>query len=264
MNNKYTTQSLKVQFENPPGFMLDGRLDQPADIAPVAYAIMCHCFTCTRETLTTSRVCRGLAQKGMAVLRFDFIGLGSSEGEFADSNFSTMVDDVLAASHYLSEHYHAPVALIGHSMGGTAVLAAATEIKSCHSVITIASPSQPQHILHHFGSAMKQLEAGEDAHITVAGVKYPVKPQFISDVRQYDLKLTPDSFSKRLLSIRAGQDELVAASEAEEIIRYTSAEHKLLHLEEADHLFRDREASNTMIDEIADWIMTGQMNFDSD
>jgi len=257
MNNKYATQSLKVQFNNSPGFMLDGRLDLPVDIEPIAYVIMCHCFTCTRETLTTSRVCRGLAQKGMAALRFDFTGLGGSKGEFADSNFSTMVDDVLSASHYLSEHYHAPVALIGHSMGGTAVLAAAAEIKSCHSVITIASPSQPQHILHHFGSAMKQLEAGEDAHITVAGVQYPVKPQFISDVRQYNLRLKPDSFNKRLLSIRAGQDELVARSEAEEIIRYTSAEHKLLHLEDADHLFKNREASNTMINEIYDWIVAG-------
>lgn len=235
--------------------MLDGRLDLPADIEPTAYAIMCHCFTCTKETLTTSRVCRGLAQQGMAVLRFDFTGLGGSQGEFADSNFSSMVDDVLSASHYLKEHYHSPVALIGHSMGGTAVLAASPEIESCHSVITIASPAQPQHILHHFGSAMKQLEAGEDAHITVADVRYPVKPQFIADVKQYNLKHKLGSFYKRLLSIRAGKDELVAENNAEEIIRYTSAEHKLLHLDDADHLFRNREASNTMVNEIADWVI---------
>jgi alpha/beta superfamily hydrolase len=255
MHKKYSTQSLKVQFENSSGFKLDGRLDQPTDIEPIAYVIMCHCFTCTKETLTTSRVSRGLAQKGLGVLRFDFTGLGDSEGSFADSNFTSMVNDVLSASHYLKDHYHPPVALIGHSMGGTAILAAATEINSCHSVITIASPSQPQHVLHHFGPAMKQLEAGEDTYIVVANEQYPVKPQFISDIRQYNLKKTLENFSKRLLSIRAGNDELVAKNDADEIIRYTHAEHKLLDFNEADHLFRDREISNTMISEIADWII---------
>jgi len=235
--------------------MLDARLDQPSHIKPVAYAIMCHCFTCTKDTLTTSRVSRGLAQRGLAVLRFDFTGLGDSEGQFADSNFSSMVSDILAANDYLSEHHQSPIALIGHSMGGTAVLAAATEIHSCQSVITIASPSLPQHVLHHFGSAIKQLEAGENSHITVAGELYPVKPQFISDVRQYDLKHKLGTFSKRLLSIRAGKDELVAKKDAEEIIHYTIAEHKLLHLDDADHLFRDREATTIMIDEINNWII---------
>ena len=226
----------------------------PSSIEPFAYAIMCHCFTCTKDTLTTSRVSRGLAQKGLAVLRFDFTGLGNSEGQFADSNFSSMVNDVLSASNYLAKHYQAPIALIGHSMGGTAVLAAAVDINSCQSVITIASPSLPQHVLHHFGGAIKQLEAGKNSHITVAGEQYPVKPQFISDVRQYDFKHKLNQFNKRLLSIRAGMDELVAKEDAEAIQHYTMAEHKLLHLQDADHLFRDRKTTENMIEEIYNWI----------
>lgn len=254
MHSKYAIQSLKVTFKNTLNIRLAGRLDMPADVSPDAFAIMCHCFTCTKETLTTSRLCRGLAQKGIAVLRFDFTGLGESEGSFADSNFTSMVNDVQAASQYLSKHYHSPIALIGHSMGGTAVLAAAADIPSCQSVITIASPAQALHILHHFGNAMQQLEANKMSHIMVAGKQYPVKPQFLTDIRQYDFNNKLKNFSKRLLSIRAEKDDMVEPQDAEDIILYTSAEHKLLSMKDADHLFRDREITNTMIDEVYNWI----------
>ena len=254
MNHKYTTESLKIQFENQAGFMLDARLDCPVDTEPTSFAIISHCFTCTKETLTTARVSRGLAQKGMAVLRFDFTGLGNSEGQFEDTNFTSMVSDILSASQYLNLHHTSPTTLIGHSMGGTAALAAASKINSCQSVITIASPSQPEHILHHFGKAMKRLEAGENAHIVVAGNDYPVKPQFISDVRNYDIARTIKPFNKRLLCIRAGKDELVATKDADEIIQYTTSENELLHMEQADHLFRDRAISDSMIQEMHQWI----------
>lgn len=255
MKNEYTTQSLKVQFKNSTGFLLDARLDQPVDIKPLAFVILSHCFTCTKETLTTARVSRGLAQKGLAVLRFDFTGLGNSEGRFENTNFTSMVNDVLSASDYLRNHYRAPIALLGHSMGGTAALIASAEINECQSVVTIASPSKPEHVLHHFGKAMSKLTAGEDSYIVVAGEKYPVKPQFIADVKQFDIKQTLKTYNKRILSIRAGQDELVAPHDADDIILYTQAEHKLVHMPDADHLFRDRDISDKLITEIYNWII---------
>lgn len=256
MLNPLSTNSIKLQLPNTTGHKLDARLDIPSDIEPLAYTIMSHCFTCTKDTLTTSRISRGLAQRGVAVLRFDFTGLGKSEGKFEDSNFSSMIDDILSASNYLQQQYKSPKTLIGHSMGGTAALVAALQVETCESVITIASPSQPQHVLHHFGPAIKQLEAGQNSHILVAGEQYAIKPQFISDLEQYDLMQTLQHFNKRLLCIRAGKDELVADEDADEIIQYTSAEHKLLHLEQADHLFRDRDITNTMINEILQWIIS--------
>lgn len=256
MYKKHPTQSLKVYFENSAGHTLAGLIDSPADTQPTAYAIMCHCFTCTKETLTTARVCRGLAQKGLAILRFDFTGLGDSEGAFSDSNFSTMVNDVLAANDFLAAQYQTPTVLIGHSMGGTAVLAASAELDNCHTVVCIASPAKPQHVLHHFGSAIQALNTGQASDITVAGKKYPIKPQFISDVTQYNLTSRLTAYSKRLLSICAGKDEMIEKKEVEDIIHYTTGAHKLLHLDEADHLFRNRDASNVMINEIYDWIMS--------
>ena len=256
MKNEYATQSLKVQFKNSAGFLLDARLDLPVEINPQAFVILSHCFTCTKETLTTARVSRGLAQKGLAVLRFDFTGLGNSAGQFEHTNFTSKVNDLLSASDYLRNYYQAPIALIGHSMGGTAALIASTGINECHSVVTIASPSMPEHVLHHFGQAMTKLTAGEDSYIVVAGEKYPVKPQFIADVKQYDMKQQLKAYNKRVLSIRAGRDELVASQDADDIILYTQAEHKLLHIPDADHLFRDRDKSDKMITEIYKWIIT--------
>ena len=127
----YSTQSLKCRFTNPRGHQLDARLDQPKDIDSSPFAIISHCFTCTKETLTTSRISRGLAQLGINVLRFDFTGLGASEGDFAETNFSTMVEDIVAAADYLNQHHTSPCALIGHSMGGTSALVASTQIASC-------------------------------------------------------------------------------------------------------------------------------------
>lgn len=254
--DRHPTQSLKLAFPNSQNHMLDARLDRPADVEPHAYVIICHCFTCTKETLTTSRVSRGLAQAGFGVLRFDFTGLGDSTGEFADSHFTTMVNDVLSASDYLESHFSAPLALLGHSMGGTAVLAAARYIPSCKTVVTIASPSNPAHVLHHFGPAMDKLESGVDAEIRVAGVAYPVKPQFIHDVRQYSFEEKLNDFNLPILAIRAGKDSLVPASDADEILALTSAEHRLFELEKADHLFSDREDTQAMIEAISQWLYT--------
>ncbi|MCW9013912.1 MAG: alpha/beta fold hydrolase [Gammaproteobacteria bacterium] len=251
---KYSTQSIKLSFPNQHNVILAARLDRPVDREPIAYIIMSHCFTCTKETLTTARVSRGLAQQGFGVLRFDFTGLGDSEGNFSDSNFTSMVNDVHSAAEYLQKNYSAPVTLIGHSMGGTAALAASVAITSCDTVITIAAPNEPSHVLHHFGKAMDQLESGQNAEITVAGIQYPVKPQFIQDVYGFKMRKILSNFNKRILAIRAGKDSLVSHSDADNIIALTSAESRLYELKDADHLFSDRIDTNNMISEINLWL----------
>ena len=151
----------------------------PVSSEPLAYAIMCHCFTCTRQTITTARVARGLAEAGYAVLRFDFSGLGESEGEFQDSHFRSMLLDIQAAAQFLQQHYQAPGLLLGHSLGGTACLAASQLDHSAFGdikrIVTLASPATPDHVLHHFGPAMQLLEQGQPSEITVAGNTYGVK-----------------------------------------------------------------------------------------
>ena len=246
------TRTLRCQFDNPRHHTLAGRLELPADPTPRCFAVMSHCFTCSKDTLTSFRVSRGLAAQGVGVLRFDFTGLGDSGGEFADSNFTTMVEDIVSAADFLKHEYAAPVALIGHSMGGTASLLAARRIDTCKTVITLASPSQPDHVLHHFGPAMARLAAGEDASIRVAGTDYPVKPQFVEDVRQYDMNKLMAGCDTAILAVRAGRDQLVPAADADAILTFSTAQTKLLELAEADHLFSDRN----QIDDIVRHILT--------
>ena len=175
-----STKTLKASFKNNNSFLLDARLELPS-LTPKAFAIFCHCFTCTKQTLATHRISRLLAEQGIAVLRFDFTGLGQSEGDFANTNFTTMVNDVIAASQYLNNNYDPPAFLFGHSMGGTAALAAALELDNIKGIATIASPSQPSHVLHHFGSALKELEQNHSSSFQVAGQRYPMNPQFVTD-----------------------------------------------------------------------------------
>ncbi|MCW8956907.1 MAG: lysophospholipase [Gammaproteobacteria bacterium] len=244
-------KSLNLAIDN----RLSARLDMPDNREILGYAIISHCFTCSKETLTTARVSRGLAKLGFAVIRFDFTGLGESSGEFSDSNFTSMVKDIEAVAQFMEHHYQPPDMLIGHSMGGTASLVAAAEIPSCKTVVTIASPSSPQHVLHHFGSAMPELAAGRASEIKVAGNHYPVKPQFIHDVRSYPTDNMIDHLSVPVLAIRAGQDALVATGDADEILKYTRGKAKIIDYPNADHLFSSRNITDAMIDQIANWYL---------
>lgn len=244
-------KSLKLSIDN----RLSARLELPDDQDILGYAIISHCFTCSKETLTTARVSRGLAKQGFVMVRFDFTGLGDSSGEFADSNFTSMVEDIKAVALFMEHHYQPPDMLIGHSMGGTASLMAATEIPSCKTVVTIASPSTPQHVLHHFGPALPELDAGHASEINVAGTQYPIKPQFIHDVRGYPTDTVLNQLSIPLLAIRAGQDSLVKSEDADEIIKYTRSKAKIIDYPNANHLFSNRDITETMIDQIVSWYL---------
>jgi len=256
---KYKTQSKPVSFKGYSGGLLEGTLDFPLDIEPFQYAIISHCFTCTRQTLTGARLSRGLAQAGVACLRFDFTGLGDSEGSFADTNFSSMIADIECAAEFLADYYQPPRLLLGHSMGGTASLAA-SQTKSrgllqVRKLVTLASPAYPAHVLHHFGTAMALLEQGLDAEIMVAGQAYPVKPGFIEDVRGFDMQLRMKDCDLPVLAVRAGEDSLIGPQAAEQIMALTQGESQLLQIDGADHLFSNRNHAEQLLSEVVQWVV---------
>ena len=194
-----------------------------------------------------------LAERGIAVLRFDFTGLGNSEGDFAQSNFTTDVADIYAAAEFLRDNFAAPSLLIGHSLGGTAMLEAAMQIEQVKAVVTIASPSQPDHVLHHFGHALTMLEQGIASSIEVAGRHYDIEPQFLEDLRRYDMQQRLTMLEKPVLIFKVLNDALVDSENADEISTWTAGPSRIVTLDKADHLLSNKDDAAFVADEIATW-----------
>lgn len=244
--------STKVSFPGSGGHILDARLETPDGI-PEAYAICCHCFTCSKDMLTTYRISKALTNENLAVLRFDFTGLGGSEGEFSKTGFSSNVSDLLAAIEYLREHHQAPSLLIGHSLGGTAALEAAIQVEDVRAVATIASPSQPSHVLHHFGQALDLLEQGITSSIEVAGEQYEIKPEFVADLRSYDMQARLQKLNKPALIFNIINDALVSEDNARELNKWIKGDTTLVSLENSDHLLSNKEDITKVSKTIANW-----------
>ncbi len=228
-------QNIQVQFENDEGRRLSGTLDMPK--TPVTdYAVFAHCFTCTHNLKSATNISRSLTDAGIAVLRFDFTGLGRSEGEFADTNFSSNVADLLAAVRFLEAEYAAPSILIGHSLGGTAVLQAAASVPSAVAVATIGSPADPAHVEHLFGDARDELESSGQADVNIGGRPFTVKKQFLDDLEQHDLYASVGKLRKALLIMHAPLDDIVEIDNAATL--YEAAKHpkSFASLDKADHL----------------------------
>jgi len=247
------TNTIKASFIGSNGNRLDARLERPETTAK-AFIVFGHCFTCTKDILTVYRSSRMLAQQGYGVLRFDFAGLGDSEGDFSECNFSTTVEDTHAAIHFLSEHYGAPSILIGHSLGGTTSLAAAVTSSSIKKVVTIASPSQPRHVLHHFKHALTMLEQDIPASFEVAGKSYDINPQFVSDVRAWDMQAQLKNLKASALIFNVENDALVSDDDATEIEQWINGETTLINLQGTDHLLSDKQANSSAIEKIIEWL----------
>ncbi len=258
MAEKQKVERRNLAFKGYMGNQLAASLDYPTAREPQCYAIMCHCFTCTRQTLTTARVSRGLAEAGIAVLRFDFSGLGESGGDFAETHFRSMLADIQAAAELLQQYYQPVSVLLGHSMGGTACLAASQLPEQCFSqldkLVTLASPATPDHVLRHFGLAMPQLEQGQSSFISVAGKDYPVKPALVEDVRSFDMQQQMANCELPIMAVRAGHDDMVGAEQADHILQYTQGEQQLCEIAEADHLFSERKHTQQLIEKIVNWL----------
>lgn len=249
-------QSIDITFKNSHGLLLAARLELPDD--PICFAIFSPCFTCTKETLATYRISQQLAKKNIAVLRIDFTGLGESEGDFAESNFSTQVDDIVCANRFLSEHYQPASVLIGHSMGGTASYAAASEhvneLQAVKAVISIASPSAPVHVTHHFGEALDKINAGESAQFLVAGKPYSVTPQFLQHLETHGLPESLHHLEKAALIFHAKNDALVDIEQAYQLFRALPQPKSFVSLDTADHVLSNRKDNEYVASVISSWL----------
>jgi len=227
---------ISVRFPNAQGQMLAGRLDAPADGRPRAYALYSHCFTCGKDVRAAVNICRALAREGIAALRFDFTGIGESEGVFADTTLSTMVGDVQAAAAFLEKNYEAPKILVGHSLGGAAALEAAHLVNSSVAVATIGAPANPEHVAGLLGAARETLSLEGEADVVLVGRKFHFKKAFLDDLATHPWRDTLRSLRKALLVFHSPADRTVDISNAAEI--FTAALHpkSFVSLNEADHL----------------------------
>ena len=246
-------QFKNLEFKNKDGQTLSARLDLPVDGKPLAYALFAHCFTCSKNIKAVAHISRALTREGLAVLRFDFTGLGESEGDFADTNFSSNVDDLLLAADFLKSNYHAPEILIGHSFGGAAVLQAASRIPSSTAVVTIAAPSDPQHVTRALGSATASIQNQGQADVTLAGRTFTLKKQFLDDLNFVNMADTLKNLDRSLLILHSPIDETVGIENAAQIFQAARHPKSFISLDTADHLLTDSADSLYAGSVIAAW-----------
>ncbi len=233
--------SKKLSFDNAMGQKLAAYLDQPDNRPADAYAIFSHCFTCNKNYKGIRNICQVLCSHGIAILRFDFTGLGESEGNFTETTFSDNVEDIVMASHFLEKHYQAPSLLLGHSLGGAATLAAAARIPSSRAVVTIASPSEPSHVMDHFPGQQETIDSTGEAIIRVGGIDYTITRQFVEDVRGYDLSGSIENLSRALLILHSPQDSTVDIANAAQIFSKARHPKSFISLDRVDHLIVDKD-----------------------
>lgn len=228
-----------ITFINANGHELSARLDVPA-FAPQAYAIFAHCFTCSKNLNAVRHISRALTQHGIAVLRFDFTGLGDSEGEFANTNFSSNVEDLLAAAAYLEEHYAAPKLLVGHSLGGAAVLLASLKIKSVQAVATLAAPARPDHLQRLFTQDRETIRSEGKAEINLGGRPFTITQQLIDDLQQAHEKHDYERIHQPLLILHSPEDQTVSIDNAADIYQQARHPKSFIALDGADHLLSNQ------------------------
>lgn len=247
-------KSNKFEFQNQEGISLSGRIDFPLDKQPTAFAIFAHCFTCNKNLLAVKNISRALTDKGFAVMLFDFTGLGASDGNFTDTNFSSNIADLMSAAEYLKSEYIAPKILIGHSLGGAAALFAAKAIESIEAVVTIGAPFDPKHVTHLLEDKIDEIEAKGKAKVNIGGRPFVVSMQFIKDLENRKAADVAKALRKPLLIMHSPQDATVGIKNAANI--YTSAHHpkSFISLDGADHLLSQKADSKYAGYMIAAWV----------
>lgn len=243
----------KIEFPGALGEMLAARLDSGPGV-PRAYALFAHCFTCSKDVFAATRIAEALAAQGIATLRFDFTGLGASDGEFANTNFSSNVDDLVAAANYLRENHAAPAILIGHSLGGAAVLAAAGQVPEAKAVVTIGAPSDPGHVSHLFSGDIERIEADGEADVKLAGRPFTIRKQFLEDIAGQRLADAIGAMRKALLVFHAPRDDYVGIANAGEIFAAAKHPKSFVSLDDADHLMTRKDDAIYVADVISAWV----------
>ena len=242
----------RLEFANEKGEKLAALVDLPLG-KPVAFALFAHCFTCGKDNVSAKRISERLAMCGIGVLRFDFTGLGMSEGEFADTHFSSNVDDLVAAGDHLRKTYGAPAILIGHSLGGAAALAAAHRIPDARAVVTIAAPSDPAHVVGLFKDHVDKIREQGQVEVQLAGRPFRIKREFLDDVAQQRIEDCLANLRKALLVFHSPTDDIVGIENASRI--FTTAKHpkSFVSLAGADHLLSKKDDAVYVANVIAAW-----------
>jgi len=242
----------EVTIINKAGEKLAARLDLPTG-KPRACALFAHCFTCSKDIFAASRISQELAELGFAVLRFDFTGLGASEGEFANENFSSNIQDLVAAADFMRDEIEAPKVLIGHSLGGAAVLAAAASVPEAVAIATIGAPFDPSHVAHLFQSATAELEIKGEAEVLIAGRPFTVKQQFLDDIAAHNASGYIPALKKALLVFHAPGDTVVGIDNAAAIYKAAKHPKSFVSLDDADHLLSRRADAVYVADVLSAW-----------
>lgn len=245
--------TLKVSFKNQDEELLAGRLELPEGKEPHIFVIFAHCFTCSKNFNAVRNIGKALTDVGFGVLRFDFTGLGESEGDFENTNFSGNVDDLIVAATYLETHYKAPTLLIGHSLGGAAVIFAAAKLPNIKAVAVINSPSDPAHVRHLLKSSTPEILKTGKAVVNLGGNQFTIKKQFLDDLENKSLAEVVHDFNKALLILHTPQDTVVNIKNAEDIFKAARHPKSFISLDGADHLLLKKEDSQYAGNVIGEW-----------
>lgn len=245
-------RSEKVTFTGSQGESLAAKLELPA--GPVrAFALFAHCFTCSKDIFAAARIAGTLAGHGIAVLRFDFTGLGASDGDFANTNFSSNVADLVAAADFLRRNYQAPQLLVGHSLGGAAVLAGASQIPEARAVATIGAPADAEHVIRNFAADAARIRDAGQAEVTLAGRSFTIKAQFLDDLEGQKLHEHIAAMNKALIVFHSPVDATVGIENASSIFQAARHPKSFVSLDNADHLLTRREDAVYVADILSAW-----------
>lgn len=246
--------STKVSFNNNRGNKLSGIIEFPLHQKPTVYALFAHVFTGNKSLSATRNITKALTQQGVAVLRFDFSGLGQSEGKFEDTNFSTNVEDMLSAANFLKENYREPSLVVGHSLGGAAAIETASRLDSVVAVATIGTPSEPKHVMHLLSCNMDEIMEKGESIVNIGGADVTIKKQFVEDLSNHKLSETLADFDKAMLIMHSPQDTVVEIENAAKI--YHTAKHpkSFITLDNADHMLTNKQDALYAGNVIATWM----------
>lgn len=245
-------RSEKIRFDGAFGDELAARIDLPENNVR-NYALFAHCFTCSKNLKVVKNLSKTLTKHGIGVFRFDFTGLGESEGDFANTNFSSNIDDLIAAANYMDTHYNAPVILIGHSLGGAAILQSASQIPSSKAVATIAAPSNPEHVKTNFRAKLNEIKEQGIATVTLAGRDFTIKKQFIDDLESTRMDNKIRNLDRALMIFHSPVDNTVSIDNAAHIYKMARHPKSFVSLDNADHLLTKENDSIYLAEVLAAW-----------
>jgi putative redox protein len=243
----------RLKIINKEGNELSTSIDFPNHQKPKQFVLFAHCFTCSSQLNAVRNIGQALNNKGIAVVRFDFTGLGKSGGDFANSHFEANVDDLLIVNDYITKHYQAPALLIGHSLGGAAAIVAASKLDKIKGVVTIGTPADVQHATKHFAAQAKNLGSHEEASVMIGGREFTISREFINGFKQHDLPATIENLRKPILIMHSPVDEIVSINNAHEIYQKAKHPKSFVSLDNANHLLTKREDSIYVGELIGSW-----------